>query len=466
MSRAPSNFASTAATPAPSSPPASESYLSEIDGTTPSVIGTSADFAWDARHVDPTALNLVSWKLEVNARAEDGVDKRGFNGKLSVSTAERSAERVLAISTVLNHPTKKPNPLRSSRKPLPPLSQRPPVLPKPPPPSHYDAYLKSITPLYDGFIAAQASSSTSASASEYDIRSPGPSKSDLPSLDSVPEYFFDPAFDLANSTTWSAVVDDEGAGHDRLSTYLDTLERHLIHEITLRSTSFFSALSNLQDLHSESSSCLSQISDLQTSLKEVGAKQARKGLEIIDAQDELRVLRVTETGVRTVGQLEELVRVTKGLVEAGDWAGGLACLGDVVRWWEKYGLLEVQKSTANGDTDSPLPMPTSPTLPLSTLPALSQLPSALSDLTTTVATQLEAALTSLLLSVLSRADADKAIDRAESRASVEPILAGLARCGKTEGVQEVWREVMTTSIREGSRKVRGSLSSLLVPKPV
>lgn len=83
MSRAPSTFASSAPTPAPSSPPASESYLSELDDTAPSLIETSADFAWDARHVDPTALNIVSWKLDVNARAADGVDKRGFNGESS-----------------------------------------------------------------------------------------------------------------------------------------------------------------------------------------------------------------------------------------------------------------------------------------------------------------------------------------------------------------------------------------------
>ena len=341
------------------------------------------------------------------------------------------------------------------------MTQQPPVLPKPPPPSHYEPYLKAVTPLYDGFVAAQASSSTSTSTAQYDIRSPVSIKPDLPLLDTVPDLFFDSAFNLANPTTWAAVAastsDGEGDGQDALSTHLDTLERHLVHEITLRSTSFFSALSNLQDLHAESASCLSRISGLHSSLRGVGTTQARRGLEVIDAQENLRVLRVTETGVRTIGDMEELMRVSKGLVEAGDWAGGLGYLGDVVRWWEQYGPTEDARPH-NDDGDMGSSQRSSNHLPLTTIPALAQLPTALSELTSSIATQLEAALTSLLLSVLSQADARTAFVKDEFRASVEPMLAGLVRCGKTDGVEEIWRDVMTTSIREGSRKVGQSFS--------
>ncbi|CAD6590324.1 MAG: hypothetical protein TREMPRED_005695 [Tremellales sp. Tagirdzhanova-0007] len=439
MSRAPSRLRSLAPTPDPSSPPVSESAFSEIDGITPSVIETSADFAWDARKIDPTALNLVSWKLDVNARAGDGVEKRGFN----------------AISTVLNHPTRKANPLRASRKPLPPLTQPPPILPKFPPPAHYDAYLKSITPLYDGFVASHASSSLSAEAGDLDLRSSRPTKPDVPALDTVPQSFFESDFSLANPVTWAEIVDSNGAGQDALSTYLDTLESHLIHEISLRSTSFFSALSNLQDLDSESASCLSRISDLQASLREVGSQQARKGLEVIDAHERLRILRVTETGVRTVGELEELVRVTRGLVEVGDWAGGLGCLGDVVRWWERHALRAEEPLELNGDTDTRNRNQKSPStriLPLSTLPALSHLPSVFQNLTIDIVKQLEAAVSSFLLSVLSRADSDQAFDAAGFRDAAGPMLRGLMRCGKRDRIEEVWREAVITSIREGSRK--------------
>ncbi|KAK8861632.1 hypothetical protein IAR55_002455 [Kwoniella newhampshirensis] len=454
MSRPSSSFPSSAPTPVPSSPPPSESYLSELDGTAPSVLETSFnESTWDGGKADPAGLNLVSWKLDVNARAEDGVDKRGFN----------------AISTVLNHPTKKADPLRSTRKPLPPLSQPPPVLPKPPPPTHYDAYLKNITPLYDSFISSQASSSSpfgpslqSPASSEFDGRPTfGAAPSDLPPLDTVPSIFFDPEFNLSNPSTWAELVgssssDPDPSVQDDLSTYLDTLERHLIHEIGLRSTSFFSALSNLQDLHSESASCLSRISDLQSSLKEVGQKQARKGLAVIDAQEKLRVLKMTEKGARSVGELDEILRMAKRLVEEGDWSGGLGYLEDVVKWWERYALRptsdgEDSRPTGNGESSKSGAGSSIPSLPLSTLPALSILPTTLRDLTTSIASQLETALSAFLLSALSQPGSAE-FDKDRFRDALEPMLNGLVRCGKTVGVEAAWREVVTISIRDGSRK--------------
>jgi vacuolar protein sorting-associated protein 54 len=271
-------------------------------------------------------------------------------------------------------------------------------------------------------------------------------------LDSVPQLFFDNDFNLANPSTWSEIVDAQPeAGPPRLRTpeslslNLDTLERHLLHEITLRSSAFFSALSNLQDLHSESSSCLTRIEDLQSSLREVKASQAQKGLEVIDAYEELRILRVAEQGTRKIGEAEEGLRIAKGLVEAGDWAGGLGCLADIVHWWERHALHDSGEELEEPER--------SISLPLSTIPALSHLPAELVSLTASIAAQLEAALSSLLLSMLGRADTGATLDEIGFRSSVEPMLVGLVQCGKTNGIEDVWREVTTTSIREGSRKV-------------
>ncbi|KAL7424691.1 hypothetical protein Q5752_000375 [Cryptotrichosporon argae] len=413
MSRPASVLPSAAATPAPSSPPPSESYLSDLDGSA-SVLETSyGDVAWEPP-ANAAALNLVTWKLDVHARVVDGVDKRGFN----------------AISTVLNHPTKKANPLRGTRKPLPPLSQPPPLLPKPVPPSHYEPYLQSITPAYDAFVAAQGSSSF-----EFDSRLPEPASSDLPPLDTIPAVFFEPAFDLAKPSTWADVVGpaDVGEGlQDDLSTYLDTLERHLAHEITLRSSAFFSALSNLQDLHAESASCLSRIGELRAELTDVGSKQARRGLEVIEAQERLRGLRVTEAGVKRVAEVDELLRVAKGLADGGVWEGALGCVEDIVRWWEAH--------------DPPLA-----DLPLSTLPALTDLPATVSDLTRAIAVQLEAVLKSLLGGVFARPETDEPDTDAFSGA-IKPVLAGLVRCGRREVVDTVWKEVVAEAVRQGSRK--------------
>lgn len=83
-SQAQSSVPSLATTPAPSSPPPpSESYLSDIDGAGQSLLdGGTTEYAYDAGTASGgSSLNLVSWKLDVNARDEDGVEKRGFNGE-------------------------------------------------------------------------------------------------------------------------------------------------------------------------------------------------------------------------------------------------------------------------------------------------------------------------------------------------------------------------------------------------
>lgn len=349
---------------------------------------------------------------------------------------------------MLNHPTKRADPLRSSRKPLPPLGQAAPVIPRPPPASHYDSYLESVTPLYESLVVAQASSSRS-DALAFPEEGGSRAGKDLPPLESVPEAFFDPAFDLANPAIWASLVDEPQNGplqsaedtQDAMSTHLDTLESHLIHEIALRSSAFFSALSNLQDLHSESASCLSRITDLQSSLQDVGTTQAKKGLEVIDAQEKLRVLRLTERSVKTVAEVEELMKVAQGLVDAGDWAGGLGCLSDVMSWWEHHGGV----STQNGNDTAGFA--------LATLPAVSALPDTITRLTSSIAAQLETAFSTLLSSILSKGDTGMTFDKEDFRTSAAPMLAGLARCGKAGGIEDTWREVMTTAIREGSRKV-------------
>lgn len=267
----------------------------------------------------------------------------------------------------------------------------------------------------------------------------------LPSLEAVPQSFFDTNFDLANPNTWAEVMEAaessskprDTAVQESLSTHLDNLESHLVHEITLRSSSFFSALSNLQDLNSESTSCLTRISDLKTALSEVGGKQARKGLEIIDAQSRLRSLRETEGGIKRVAELDDFLRIAKGMSDGGDWAGSLGCLEDVVRWWERNGPSQGSSSQ----------------LPLTNLPALSNLPASVTSLTSNIASQLEGALSSLLLATLGEDDSSKSIDKETFGSRVRPMLIGLLRCGKLDLLTSVWRESVTTSVREGLRQV-------------
>ena len=81
MSRPGSTLQSSAATPALSaSPPPSESFQSDIDGAS-LLDGGTTEYGFDSGRLgEGSGLNLVSWKLDVNAHNEDGVEKRGFNG--------------------------------------------------------------------------------------------------------------------------------------------------------------------------------------------------------------------------------------------------------------------------------------------------------------------------------------------------------------------------------------------------
>jgi hypothetical protein len=79
-----------AGTPVLSSPPPSESFFSDFDGTAGSVLDTTFGDGWEPP-ADASALNIVSWKLGVDAQVTDGVDKRGFNGELLISSASLHA---------------------------------------------------------------------------------------------------------------------------------------------------------------------------------------------------------------------------------------------------------------------------------------------------------------------------------------------------------------------------------------
>jgi hypothetical protein len=83
MSRPGSSFQSSAPTPALSvSPPPSESFQSDLDGAS-LLDGGTTEYGFDSGRLgEESGLNLVSWKLDVNASDQEGVDKRGFNGKL------------------------------------------------------------------------------------------------------------------------------------------------------------------------------------------------------------------------------------------------------------------------------------------------------------------------------------------------------------------------------------------------
>lgn len=377
-----------------------------------------------------------------------------------------------AISTVLSHPTKKPAPLRASRIPLPPA---PPseVFPKVNR-RELDNYVKAITPEWERFTRVRSGSGADDDDMDGGMRLPlvVEDPRDLPSLDQVPEVFFERDFDLGNPHTFELVTQvaggppappsstaksalqagadagsvpssplptlnplvdptalDGGTGtvaaaqpltpvtavpppmprsnktqpsvngggehaflssahlQERLASHLDVVEQHLVHEISRRSSSFFAALTNLQELERESSSCLARIASLRGELSALDEGQAKRGIEVGRLLRELRSLKRVEGAVRDIRGVEEAVGTIRALIAEGDGFGAVGLWEEVDGWVKRKGKGKEKEVTpaavetklaANGHAGSrrsPMPSPrASPRFATSSLTDVAELP--------------------------------------------------------------------------------------------
>lgn len=271
------------------------------------------------------------------------------------------------------HPSKTPAPLRGSRKPLPPSPVGPPIIPKPPPDGFYQRYLDSITKpapaaaeeqtgvgsLWDAWNQARNNVVQSSNQQQNPFQEPVSleTQQDLPDLKAVLPMFFDPEFDLATPHIWQSIVGSDAASNttsssvttttsttqhaqEDLSHQLDVLESHLVSEISQRTPAFFSALSNLQSLTDQTSSCLTRLTALRHELAELDKSTAIKGLAIVEKQEDLHVARITERALSEVEGVVGTLAVVKQVANEGDWVGAQEGLEDVGKWWLKFRAAE------------------------------------------------------------------------------------------------------------------------------
>ncbi|CAG8644012.1 7580_t:CDS:10 [Funneliformis caledonium] len=181
----------------------------------------------------------------------------------------------------------------------------------------------------------------------YTVHLPPPSPGDdrppepvieLPLLETVPSIFFDPEFNLENPRTFDIVceqtdiiggnpnnpaISTNAILQEKLSHYLDTVEVHLIKEISLRSSSFFAALSNLQALHSETLECISQINNLRKKLDRIDNSQAKKGLEVIRLKRRRANMGRLFEGLKMVSEIRSTQPMIQVLLGQGDYFSAL-----------------------------------------------------------------------------------------------------------------------------------------------
>ncbi|KAJ2990662.1 hypothetical protein NUW58_g2837 [Xylaria curta] len=169
-----------------------------------------------------------------------------------------------------------------------------------------------------------------------------------PPLSTIPNVYFDEDFHLENPRTFDIVSEKSevvppASGsmtnnkmangnasvprkalatnailQEKLSWYMDTVEMHLISSISTASTTFFTALGSLKELHSEASDSVEQIKMLRKELDALDNEIATSGLEIVQKQRRRENLQKLNDAVRQLKDIVESVATCESLVEAGD----------------------------------------------------------------------------------------------------------------------------------------------------
>lgn len=326
---------------------------------------------------------------------------------------------------------------------------------------------------------------------------PVPGRS-IPLLSSVPDVFFEDDFELGDARTFALVTEQPEHAEsafasssdpaslsrslpllEKFSHYADTVEQHLVKEISLRSTSFFAALTNLHDLQAESEQCLTRTTKLRKLLVDVDDKGAKKGLELVRKQFKRQNLGKVQEGLKVVSTVVEMTSVARNLVTAGQWDEALDAIEEMDHLW---GYTEAAKpelsdsrprsngisSIAEADEPSSSSVfstasssSSTPSISISSLNAFAALPTHLRTLT--------AEITSSLISELLQSLNDDLQDRIAQRTPkqslnrtlrerLQPLLGSLSR---TKGVKEAmrnWSEEVLQSTKEVVKSVRPSVA--------
>lgn len=156
------------------------------------------------------------------------------------------------------------------------------------------------------------------------IREPSP----INPLSDVPAVFFEQeSFQLDNPKVFEAVSEQQHtsvSGHDhgdlsdtllgnssilqeKLSWHIDTVELHLIREISKASQSFFSTLDELQSINEKASTCLSNIRRLRKELADVDENVALKGLQRLKQG---MIVHNTDSLLHALGQISLIMEKT------------------------------------------------------------------------------------------------------------------------------------------------------------
>lgn len=107
---------------------------------------------------------------------------------------------------------------------------------------------------------------------------------EIDSIDTIPKIFFSENFNLDDPRIFNSVIEGEkieklgNTVQDKLSWYLDTVEIHLVNEISKSSSSFFDALNDLNDISEKNENVVNLIEKLKKKLNTLQEQKIEKNL--------------------------------------------------------------------------------------------------------------------------------------------------------------------------------------------
>lgn len=168
-----------------------------------------------------------------------------------------------------------------------------------------------------------------------------------PPLSTIPNVYFEEDFHLENPRTFDVVSErsevvrpapgtpDEKATNgnaaaprkalatnailqEKLSWYMDTIEMHLIQSISTASTTFFTALGSLRELHSEAAESVDRIRALRKELEALDQEVATIGLTVVQERRRRENLQQLHDAVSQLREIVNAVSSCESLVDSGD----------------------------------------------------------------------------------------------------------------------------------------------------
>jgi vacuolar protein sorting-associated protein 54 len=168
-----------------------------------------------------------------------------------------------------------------------------------------------------------------------------------PPLSTIPNVYFEEDFHLENPRTFDVVSErsevvrpapgtmDEKASNgnaaaprkalatnailqEKLSWYMDTIEMHLIQSISTASTTFFTALGALRELHSEAAESVDKITALRKELEALDQEVATAGLNIVQQRRRRENLQQLHDAVLQLRAIVNSVEACEALVDSGE----------------------------------------------------------------------------------------------------------------------------------------------------